>query len=95
MNHWSNMTPRIKKIQYKKDYIFHLQYDDDFEGDVDLQSLLWGEAFDELKNKDKFKKAFIDETTGSISWPNGSDIAPETLYKKIIVQSNSQVSTVR
>ena len=77
------MTPKIKKIQYKKNYIYHIQFEDKSEGDVDFEQFLWGEVFDELKNVSYFKKASIDKIGGTISWPNGADVAPETLYKLI------------
>lgn len=77
------MIPKIKKIQYKKNYIYHIHFEDNHEGDVDFKPFLWGEIFDELKDITNFKKASIDKIGGSISWPNGADIAPETLYEII------------
>ena len=78
------MTPKVNKLQYKGKYVYRIQFSDNKEGDVNFQSFLWGEAFESLKDKKLFKKAFIDKTAGTITWPNGVDIAPETIYQKII-----------
>lgn len=77
------MTPKIKKIQYKKDFIYYILFEDNREGDIDFKPFLWGKAFKKLEDLSFFQKASIEETTGTISWPNGVDIAPETLYEKI------------
>jgi len=83
------MIPKIKNIQYKKNYIYHIRFKDDCEGDIDFKPFLWGEAFEMLKDRVYFQKAFIDKTTGTITWPNGADIAPETVYKKITAINSS------
>lgn len=86
------MIPKIKKIQYKKNYIYHIRFNDNREGDIDFKPFLWGEAFEELNNIVYFKKASIDKTSGTITWPNGVDIAPETLYEKIVSDLTSAKS---
>lgn len=78
------MTSKIVKLQYKNNYTYYIVFEDKREGEVDFTSFLWGEAFEELKNKTLFKKATINKTTGTISWPNGVELAPEAVYQKTL-----------
>jgi hypothetical protein len=72
----------VKSIAYKGGFVFHVVFDNGACGDVDFQSYVGkGPIFAALKDPDYFKKAFIEG--GTIAWPNGADIAPETLYEKI------------
>ena len=50
---------------------------------VDLESHLWGEAFDPLlQDYELFRAVAVDEEAGTITWPNGADISPRALYEQ-------------
>jgi hypothetical protein len=76
----------VVQIEYKGKYIFHIKFDDKTSGDVDFYEYLEkGPIFKPLRNLDYFQKAIIDG--GTITWPNGADVAPETLYEKVARRS--------
>ncbi len=68
----------VIKATYVKDYLIDLTFDDGVRSTVDFSAWLRGEVFEPLKQKSFFKKFFLDGST--VAWPNGADIAPETLY---------------
>jgi len=73
----------VVKITYRDDYVFHVEFDDGVAGDIDFHEYVYkGPVFFPLESKDFFKRAVIEG--GTITWPNGADIAPETLYEKIM-----------
>jgi hypothetical protein len=70
--------PRVIEVTYLHDYHIHLVFSNGKEGNINLAPFLGQVVFEPLLNKTYFKKLFVDGWT--ISWPNGADIAPETLY---------------
>jgi hypothetical protein len=58
-----------------------LAFNDASEGTVDFQQWLDGPMFEPLANVEYFSRFFIDG--GTVTWPNGADVAPETLYDAV------------
>jgi hypothetical protein len=62
-------------------YPFLIVFDDGAGAVIDFLGVpATGTIFAPLKNRDFFRQARIEG--GTIAWPNGADIAPETLYEK-------------
>jgi len=78
----------VVRIEYRGGRVFHVVFDDGLEGDMDFAGYPGrGPIFEPLKNPAFFKQATIEG--GTIAWPNGADIAPETLYEKIEQSKNA------
>lgn len=77
--------PSVIKAKYIEGYVIELTFDDGTQKSVDFSIWLKGPVFEPLKNISIFKKFFVDGS--SVTWPNGADIAPETLYKALDVKS--------
>lgn len=71
--------PSVIRAEYRGGYRIHLTFNDGLEKTIDFWQWLEGPVFEPLKAPDYFRRFFIDG--GTVVWPNGADIAPETLYE--------------
>ncbi len=73
--------PSVTRAEYRGEYKIHLHFHDGVEKTVDFAQWLEGPIFEPLKDTGYFQRFFLDG--GTVSWPNGADIAPETLYEQV------------
>ena len=74
----------VVDAKYVKDYQIWLRFNDNTEKVVDFKKKILAEKrviFAPLKDIEYFKKVSYNQESDTIQWPNGVDIAPETLYK--------------
>lgn len=70
--------PAVVEATYAGGYRIHVVFDDGSENTIDFMRWFHGPVFEPLKDEAYFQRFFIDGD--SVAWPNGADIAPETLY---------------
>ena|SRR5207244_6765007 len=73
--------PSVVRAEYRGEFRIHLVFSDSSEATVDFRHWLDGPVFEPLKDRSYFRRFFIDG--GTVVWPNGADIAPETLYDAV------------
>jgi len=62
------------------DHRLRLRFEDGLEGEIDFSDFRRDGLFAVLDDPTYFRQARIDHEIGALSWPNGADIAPDTLY---------------
>jgi hypothetical protein len=75
------MKWRIVKAEVAGPYSLDLTFSDGTRKQVDLLPLLEGPVFRPLRDPVFFARVVLDPVAGTVVWPNGADIAPETLYE--------------
>lgn len=71
----------VTHLEYRQPYVYHVMFDDGTQGDIDFSSYIQrGKVFQALADPELFRQAAIQG--GTIAWPNGADIAPESLYEQ-------------
>lgn len=70
--------PTVIRAEYRSGYMLHVTFSDGVQKTIDFAPWLEGVVFEPLKDIGYFRRFFLDG--GTVTWPNGADIAPETLY---------------
>ncbi len=72
------MNPRVSIVTPTEDYKLHLVFSNGEEGIYDCHDLLNFGVFEELRDRNYFKKVMV--LHGTVAWPHEQDICPDTLY---------------
>jgi len=80
--------PRVVRAEYQEGHRIYLTFNEGTEGVVDFSNWLSGPVFEPLQEVPYFKRFFLDG--GTVAWPNGADIAPETLYEAVRATRSNQ-----
>ena len=77
----SHAIHRVTHFEIVGPYTLALQFTDGTEQRIDFRPVLEGEMFAPLQDVTLFNAVELDETFGTIQWPNGADFDPETLHE--------------
>ena len=79
------MNYDVIEARYVRDYVLWLKFRDGTSGEIDLESELWGEVFEPLKDLAFFRQFSVHPEFETLVWPNGADFAPEFLHDNVTV----------
>jgi uncharacterized protein DUF2442 len=72
----------ITQVEVIEGHTVRLRFEDGTEKTVDLDPYLHGPVFEEIRRDPAvFAAIRVDADAGTIVWPNGADLAPDTLYE--------------
>ena len=74
-----SFMPSVIRADYRGEFRIHLVFNDGSQGTIDFRPWFDGPVFEPLADVGYFQRFFIDG--GTVAWPNGADIAPETLHE--------------
>lgn len=77
----TRFLPAVVRAEYRGEYKIRLVFNDGLDGTVDCAEWISeGRIFEPVRDVQYFQRFFIE--AGTVTWPNGADIAPETLYER-------------
>ncbi len=77
------LTPDITNARAVRHGVLALTFADGLDGEVAVLERMRGPIFDQARTPEGFLKVRVDGETGTVSWPGGADLAPDTLYERV------------
>jgi hypothetical protein len=77
------MTPDITEAVVVRHGVLRLTFQDGTLDEVAVLERMHGPVFTEARTPDGFAQARVDPETGTVVWPGGADLAPDTLYERV------------
>jgi Protein of unknown function (DUF2442) len=79
----SELTPDITDASVVRYGVLALTFSNGLAGEVDVLDRMWGPVFETARTQEGFARAYVNVETGTVAWPGGADLAPDTLYERV------------
>lgn len=76
-------TPDITEATAVRHGVLHLTFSDGLTGEVEVLGRMRGPVFETARTAEGFARLVVDRETGTVTWPGGADLAPDTLYERV------------
>jgi hypothetical protein len=73
----------ITAVSVPRHGVLDLTFADGTHGEVEVIQRMWGPVFAEARTLEGFAKVTVDDEIGTVVWPGGADLAPDTLYLRV------------
>lgn len=77
------LTPEITKATVVMHGVLRLAFADGLTGEVHVLDRMRGPVFEDARTPEGFAMVTVDPETGTVTWPGGADLAPDTLYERV------------
>jgi hypothetical protein len=77
------LTPDITAASVVRHGVLRLTFADGLEGELDVLGRMRGPVFEAARTPEGFARVEVDPETGTVVWPGGADLAPDTLYERV------------
>jgi hypothetical protein len=77
------LTPDITDVAVVRHGVLRITFGDGVKGEVEVLDRMWGPVFEEARTREGFEKVAVDPESGTVVWPGGADLAPDTLYERV------------
>lgn len=77
------LTPDITNASAVRHGVLALTFADGLQGELAVLERMRGPVFNQARTPDGFVKVRVDDETGTVCWPGGVDLAPDTLYERV------------
>jgi Protein of unknown function (DUF2442) len=79
----TGLTPDMTEAVVVRHGVLVLGFADGLRGEVDVLDRMRGPVFGRARTPEGFADVAVDPETGTVVWPGGADLAPDTLYARV------------
>ena len=76
----TGLTPDITAVTVVEHGVLQLAFADGLSAELNVLDRMRGPVFAEARTPAGFGEVAVDPETGTVVWPGGADLAPDTLY---------------
>jgi hypothetical protein len=73
----------ITAVSVPRHGVLEITFADGTHGEVEVIQRMWGPVFAEARTPAGFADVTVDPELGTVVWPGGADLAPDTLYLRV------------